>query len=707
MYTSRIKWPSTGWEWYGQASDGSNLMRIKSVSVISRTINIDKSFQNSFCQINLENTDNYFTLKTAPGTDDEFLRSQPMEVYYNGTLIFSGKIRETPEPIDNTVFSVIADGLAAGFESEINRKIKASEFPNAPSQSLGKYGTIAYGNCTDADTDNTGLCKAVRIDSNKYKASFLKITSLGDCFKLNDDGTYTDISSDCTLNNDTGGMHSEINYAGTDIDEIYFNCQGAPYTIGNYTRSNSDTSSRSNDISLQESTWFIKFRSTDTTNEQGWLSWNGTGNYSGILVNGSAGISGVVLGATNYRSFEDIDEYIDGEWHIMRIYIAGSGQNDIDDCEMAIDDDGTGFNWNDIAEGVLGVNKTGSPDAWGDFVVGCNKYGCGNVEIDWVAGFAGDYRGKNANEILESVRSGDAEYFFDYYKGSGSTIYDLSGNSRNLTHSTSDSSNFWNTVSQITNYAEMLQNLNQNFGKFGLSNSDVSDVADIYDVRGYVGALILIDDEIQWDEFMQRWAESGDGVFFQKADGTMGIKVLNWGTETSVDSIHQIYAGGFTFWKDITEVINELRRMYNFHFQKKVFKNLPADVTASTNWEAQSDDMDLRYHTSDSVTLDIATRKIFIQKIPLIWYKFTVPAVKGLSYELGDSVTISNRRGYFPDSERLMQIYSLTYNPTGMIEVKGIDITEINGRMIILLADADPNIHELEDEEDPNCSVLL
>ena len=260
----------------------------------------------------------------------------------------------------------------------------------------------------------------------------------------------------------------------------------------------------------------------------------------------------------------------------------------------------------------------------------------------------------------------------------------------------------------IENPAKMLEALNDNFGSFTIDG--ISDAETIFASRGYEnGSVIVIDDDITWEEVLHRYAINFDCLIFQKANGNLGIKVLDWGTEVATKRIKEIYVDDKTFelWRDMKEIINEYRRMYWYHFRKDFFHRLPADIEASTNWQATRGDIDLRYIKESDVARDVASRLIFFKRNPIIWYSFNLPRIKGDDIELADVIEFRYKNGLYPNAWRMIQIFRKTYSQGGLINFEAMDITGINQGLIQLWDESDDKVILLKDESDPECNVLL
>ena len=257
------------------------------------------------------------------------------------------------------------------------------------------------------------------------------------------------------------------------------------------------------------------------------------------------------------------------------------------------------------------------------------------------------------------------------------------------------------------NPAVVFSEMNSRFGSFTIDG--VAAAAAIYDDREYSGISIVLSDNTTWAEFMAKFAMDWDALMFAQANGNLKIKVLQWGEETPVASIPEVYIHDYSNWMDIENIVDEYRRMYWYHFRKTFFHRLPQDVSEDTQWEAEADSIDLRYHSDDGTSKDVAAGILFFTKEPAIYYRIKVESSVAKTLELGDVVNIRYDRGYHPGVFRMMQLFKK--EKVAGIEnyyLEGIDVTEINYGLIYLWDDADPEVYLLLTEGvDADCGVLL
>lgn len=115
---------------------------------------------------------------------------------------------------------------------------------------------------------------------------------------------------------------------------------------------------------LGERTFEFWLKTPHTVANGGFL---GFASFGGIGF-GSVGATPLLfLSGSNYQYFVDVSAlYYNNNWHFWQLYIAGSGQNEIDNCSLTIDG-------NTIGKGEK--LKTAAPDAWTTFVIGSMLYG--------------------------------------------------------------------------------------------------------------------------------------------------------------------------------------------------------------------------------------------------------------------------------------------------------------------------------------------
>ncbi len=110
--------------------------------------------------------------------------------------------------------------------------------------------------------------------------------------------------------------------------------------------------------SLGKQTILIRFKTTNTT-LQGILGFL-PGNLGFIFKYNALGCI-LYLGTTNFRYFDQLDSYCDGEWHLMEIYIDGKEQVDINNATLKIDG---------VAIPIAITNATGTANSWITFDIG-------------------------------------------------------------------------------------------------------------------------------------------------------------------------------------------------------------------------------------------------------------------------------------------------------------------------------------------------
>jgi len=347
-----------------------------------------------------------------------------------------------------------------------------------------------------------------------------------------------------------------------------------------------------------------------------------------------------------------------------------------------------------------------------------------------ILGTASD-EGGNANGIITAYKVDTDKYLLSWHHiHSLIKVYDSSGTditssctldnnadgNAYITYTSSDNEIYVNCYGMINssgdlivNPARMLEAINDKFGSFTIDG--ITDAESIFTSRGYEnGAVIIINDDLSWEEVFKNYAINFDCLIFQKSNGNIGLKVLDWGTEIATKRIKEVYVDDKTFenWRDLKEIINEYRRMYWYHFRNNFFLRSPADISATTKWQATTTDIDLRYIRESDIARDVASRLIFFKRNPIIWYSFSLPKNKGDDIELADVIEFRYKNGLYPNAWRMIQIYRKTYSQNGLIiNFEAMDITGINTGLIQLWDENDDNVVLLKDESDPECNVLL
>jgi len=701
MRKVRIQWPS-GWETYTiGVSDGSSFARLLSAPSVNSRINLDKTFVNSSCEYMFDDTpeygqtQGYFTLKML--STDQYIKGALIEDYEDTQLLFTGKIAEIPEAGDNE-FRIVADFLTFGLDNEVGRTIKNADFPNAPTNNYGAFQNMIFGKASDDGHGDTGILIAKRIDANKYICAEHYIKTLGDCY-LPPAGT--NINAFCSLTNDVDHHRSIINYSGADVDEIYFNCEeGCRFSIGCFNAANSSYAIATAGFALQEMTIQIRFRCSNATDSQGWLSLNGAGGVNGIAVNVTAGTAAMVLSVTNYKWWSDnISAYLDGKWHIMKVYVAGTGQYDIDNARMWID--------NFELTAIQAINHSGLPDAVGNLNIGSSVYGFANADFDYV------YIGKGKKVDFDDTTKHLFITHFQSQSINETLVRDITANHKHLTLSATNKQLVWTYNSiHITNPAEIFDEILALRGNSFLVDADsIIDSGVIFANRGYSqSSVIVIDDPITFRDHFQKFAISFGCNVFQDESGKVNLKILDWGLQTAADTFEPSDLGNtFRFSKNILYILKELQRKYLYNFRLSEFKKYPSDLIISTDWEAIKDNILQHYQSEDGPSLDVAGREIYLRRIPIIQYSFSLIRNRGKSVELAGVYGINSQFGYYPNATRLIQILYKNYRNDDLIDFEAVDITAINASAIILYNDADPLLLVLNNEStNPTaCGVLV
>ena len=698
----KIRFPDSGWMTFAKVSTGTEYPYLIQVDGFETSINLDKTFQNSSITVSFSNslrqngTTKGFFSEIMTG-DDRYIKGVPLEYYLDDVLVFSGHISEIPES-DIDEFVVIADSLSIGLESEINKKITATEYPLAPDSSLGKYGNIIAGSITDSEADySIGCLLAYRVGTGKYLAAWHWLNSLIAVYEPQTDGTVIDITGSSTLSNDTDDGYAYILYS-SDVEYITFNAQGLKFSIGKFDGS-ADRATATCPFQCQEMFGRIRFRTTKLT-AQCLISFVGhlVGNGINLLASGRPAI---VCGPNNYKWFDhDLRSYFDGEWINLEFYIAGSGQDDIDNARLWIN--------GEELTAIYQLKKTAGVSTFTNISIGRNLNGYFQGDIDYIWVCSGSQLDEyDRDKWLVRV---------NFSNGSGTTISDLTGNNNDFTLTTTSAATFWSLCTYISNPVDMFEEFVNLRGYLKKEPSffmaDNSTASTIYTTRGYDTAgysAIAINDNENWISFFKKFGQNFDCSVYMDETGYIAIKVLNWGVEPALGTIHHALINNFKNKYDMLYVMREIRYPYLFRQNDARFLRTPV-LTVTTKWQAIEDILELGYHGNQLSAIDVASRKIFITKSPVITYSFEIDYSFGKSYNIADVWNTTPSQGYHAGELRTIQIMKKQFDPkTDSIRFEAIDITEINGRAIVLYADDDARVHLLQSESSTPelCGVLL
>jgi hypothetical protein len=233
----------------------------------------------------------------------------------------------------------------------------------------------------------------------------------------------------------------------------------------------------------------------------------------------------------------------------------------------------------------------------------------------------------------------------------------------------------------------------------GISTAETEATARLY------VCSFAITDGITWKQFLAQFARNFDCNIWQKINGEIGIKMMDWGYETSSKTIRAANIIEYTNRKDITQIASRIRRMYEWHIRKQYFAKLPIDIDASSAWRGKDMNLDLRYTSDDSTSADVAQRYMNIYQDPLTWIRISVDKDTGMDIDLGDVITVIYPKGYYPNGEIESQVFRKTHRDT-FITLDLLNIGVIEDGAFRLWEVSDPKIVLLHDESDPDCETL-
>lgn len=249
----------------------------------------------------------------------------------------------------------------------------------------------------------------------------------------------------------------------------------------------------------------------------------------------------------------------------------------------------------------------------------------------------------------------------------------------------------------LTNPAEILEEISALFADFNISG--LPEAAEIYTDRNYIGSSILINDGITWRKFLENYSKEWDAFIFPEPSGSIGYKVLPWGTITAEISLLEdaIDYESFKVIDDRQNIITKFQRFYDYNPRTKKFKFNPEDIISNQEYAGRAETFECKYHTNSATNKDVVSRSIFLLKFPIRRYEFRVLPQNGNNIDVG--MIIEAPLPGLNTGTRLMFVTSKKPSNEGDL-LKTFDISTINEGLIILYPDGDPNIYLLSDENE-------
>lgn len=265
------------------------------------------------------------------------------------------------------------------------------------------------------------------------------------------------------------------------------------------------------------------------------------------------------------------------------------------------------------------------------------------------------------------------------------------------------------TTIPIANIAHMLYYLVKDQSSFVCEGIDTATTT--YSDRRYWGACIAITDNMKWSDFVPKFCSSFDCWIFQKSNGNLMIKVLDWKTAGLVNTaeINEFMVKDFQFWRDLKDIVTEYQRQFRFHYRDNFFLQTPVDVKVFSNWQSRRKSIEMPYVHDNTTALDVTTRLLFFKKAPLVNYRFKLLSSAAKNVELCDVIGLTHYDGFYPGVRRLVIVTRIEINPqeSDLVTLEGLDITGINDRALILYEDGNSLVVRLKNESDPECNVLI
>lgn len=638
------------------AFTGNVQARLISISDLTRVMREDKELENNNVTVKLADTDGYFSTKLTNA--DQYVRGKELAVYDDDTLLFSGYIESLPES-EIGVFTVTAS-LFDALDKKVNKKLTKTEFPDVDDENAGQWGNYIFGHVCDMHVKNpVGDLLAYRVDTRKYLAAWHYLWGVP--------AIYNAIS--------------ETEYQMG--DNYYHISNGDLIPYGNFTINNGDGTSQN-----ASAYW-------TAVEDGGTVTYSGSdprfGSYNCVI--DSTGIGETYVHPLNYVTLAASTKYYLNFWHKTN-----EGRNM--KIEYAIKEISTSY--------FLQSNGTWAADEYWFSDLGNESWNW--IHKEFTSNTATEYRfifGKRSRSTftikLTDISLGTDEYTYiipdtDLFDEEITMPFNAYGYPLSTAPSHEDG------IGYLTNPLTCLETLNTLTGDTitfdGLDEAETEATT-----RDYV-AMISVTNEISWKDFFTYFAINYDLNIWQKINGDIGLKMLNWGNETSSLTINATHIIDFSNKKDITKICARVRRMYSWHNRKQYFAKLPIDVISTTSWEGDDYNLDLRWTEDNDTALDVAGRYRNIYQNPLTWFTVTVDKELGSGIELADVVTLIYPKGYYPNKELLVQVFKKTYNQS-TITLELLYIDAINDGVFRLWADTDASVVLIHEESDEDCEVLL
>lgn len=252
--------------------------------------------------------------------------------------------------------------------------------------------------------------------------------------------------------------------------------------------------------------------------------------------------------------------------------------------------------------------------------------------------------------------------------------------------------------SLIENPAEMFFNLVSNFSEFQTETENIQEAANIFNERNYSGNVFLIDDHSTWIRFMKVFSKNFNCRVFISRTGKIRLKVIRWGMETPVLTIHPTLVKDFSPHISRDRMIGKLVSQYQYiNPQKKYLQNLEFEGHPKIN---RVEEIQQQMIITETTSSDVTAREVFFQKQKIYMYSFSIPGKDANQIELGDTVLLKSQKNYFKDEYRQVQILRERRTPgTGFVQFTGYDMTAINKRTFILQDEDHPEVAVLQETE--------
>jgi hypothetical protein len=253
----------------------------------------------------------------------------------------------------------------------------------------------------------------------------------------------------------------------------------------------------------------------------------------------------------------------------------------------------------------------------------------------------------------------------------------------------------------IENPARMLEALIEKFAA-SIIITGIDEAAAEYEAIGsFNGNSLIITDDIKLREFLTQYASDFDTNIIYTRQGTLKLKVLNWGAIEAVATPHPTLYLNFETWKDASSLFKRLQRKYAYIPAQNKYLWEPQDIAASTAYNDKLKELTQKNLVNNLTSWYIAGRYTYIyqEREEICTFELPPEFVKEKNLELGDILTVSHKKtGY---TEILVQLRRESRSDKSFVKFEGTNITDLTGIECALYETGDPRNPTLTAETGP------